>query len=421
VSHDVPTTPAPGPDPVGTGSSTGTGSTAQPAISALLDTVARLWPGAEVTQVRSRQPDHGATAELVVLGGLERPRLLLPVGGAAASRSVLRFSSAARPTEVLARTAAAGALRAGGVRLLPDRIRVHDERPVPTPPLAEHLAEALGYSELSFSLGIGPARVNRKPVLQLFGPQGRPVGFAKLGDSPTSRADVSAEAAALETLGSRSFRSLRVPRLLHLSEWEGMVVLVQEHLAVGPGAALRGGVPPVEAMGELADAFEEPATEMPQLRWWDTCRVRAGRARDARAVRRFESALDALADGFGAPVRVGAWHGDWTPWNMAPGPTGISLVWDWERFETGVPRGLDHLHHAVNSATLARGGTPEVMREALVAVCGDPSGRSERYAVAAAYLVAITARYLQMSAAPGGELIGERAEASLSALERWVA
>ncbi|WP_101523798.1 hypothetical protein [Nocardioides houyundeii] len=390
-------------------------------MTALLRTVELLWPGAEVSRVRARQPDPRAVAELAVLGGAHGPRLLLPVAAAPASRSVLRFSSAARSTEIAARISGATALRLGGAGLLMDRIRVHPTASAATPSLADHLGEVLGVGRVSFSLGIGPARVNRKPVLQLFGPDGRSVGFAKLGVSPTSRSDVCAEAAALATLGGKGFRSLRVPALLHVGEWRDLVVLVQEHLAVGPAAALRArGGAPVEAMAELADAFEEPATEMPQLPWWDTCRRRAARSSDARAVQRFESALDSLADGFGAPVPVGAWHGDWTPWNMAPGPRGTSLVWDWERFETGVPRGMDRLHHAVNAATLARGGTPEVMRAALVGAGGEPAPRTPQYAVAAAYLVGVTARYLEMSGAAGGELILERTEASLTTLERWV-
>ena len=43
-------------------------------------------------------------------------------------------------------------------------------------------------------------------------------------------------------------------------------------------------------------------------------------------------------------LAFGAWHGDWTPWNMASTAGGL-LVWDWERFATGVPVGFDALHY----------------------------------------------------------------------------
>ena len=40
-----------------------------------------------------------------------------------------------------------------------------------------------------------------------------------------------------------------------------------------------------------------------------------------------------------------AWHGDLSPWNLAPTSDGRLFVWDWERYETGVPLGFDALHH----------------------------------------------------------------------------
>src|SRR5690606_5290946 len=45
-------------------------------------------------------------------------------------------------------------------------------------------------------------------------------------------------------------------------------------------------------------------------------------------------------------LRYGAWHGDWSPWNMAVLPETV-LLWDFERFATGVPLGFDALHHAL--------------------------------------------------------------------------
>ncbi len=43
---------------------------------------------------------------------------------------------------------------------------------------------------------------------------------------------------------------------------------------------------------------------------------------------------------------LGAWHGDWTAWNCAAAAQADQvLVWDWERYTEGVPRGFDALHH----------------------------------------------------------------------------
>ena len=47
-------------------------------------------------------------------------------------------------------------------------------------------------------------------------------------------------------------------------------------------------------------------------------------------------------------LTFGAWHGDWAPWNMASTERGL-LVWDWERFTSGVPLGFDALHYRLQS------------------------------------------------------------------------
>src|SRR5205814_1599818 len=56
-----------------------------------------------------------------------------------------------------------------------------------------------------------------------------------------------------------------------------------------------------------------------------------------------------------AAVRLdyGAWHGDWSPWNMASLDDTL-LVWDWERFTPGVPIGLDALHHDLQRRLMAQ-------------------------------------------------------------------
>ena len=51
------------------------------------------------------------------------------------------------------------------------------------------------------SLHLGPARANRKPVLQLIAPDGETLGFAKLGIGPLTRRLVRAETTALSALG----------------------------------------------------------------------------------------------------------------------------------------------------------------------------------------------------------------------------
>jgi hypothetical protein len=62
----------------------------------------------------------------------------------------------------------------------------------------------------------------------------------------------------------------------------------------------------------------------------------------ARTVAR---ALDLLEQFYGdVKLCTGAWHGDWAPWNIRRMGADVQ-AWDWERFATGVPFGLDAVHH----------------------------------------------------------------------------
>jgi hypothetical protein len=63
-----------------------------------------------------------------------------------------------------------------------------------------------------------------------------------------------------------------------------------------------------------------------------------------------------------------AWHGDLSPWNIAAGGDGRLLVWDWERFGTGVPLGFDALHHFFQSAL--RRMPPQLAARACLARAG---------------------------------------------------
>lgn len=373
--------------------------------ASLAQTLHSLWPGLEWEVVRSSRRDPSAHTELVAFPGLARQRLLLPASPRAAGAALRRFSAAAGKAQVSARVAAGAALRYGGESLLRDRVRLHGSGET----ILEHLAEVLGRDRVQVSLSLGPPRVNRKPVLQVFDEHGRSLAFAKVGSSSASAAVVADEARALATLESRTFRTLRAPRVLGIHTWRGMPVLVQEDLAVSASSLLRGtGATPARAMNELTDAFPSAGLPLTESPWWHECRQRAGRARDHDHRDRLLAAMDTVAQRWPHPVALSAWHGDWTPWNCADS-SGRVLVWDWERFETGVPTGMDAVHYAVNAAT-GDGTSAAAVVAAVRASAPDP-------VTGALYLVAVSARYLAMTGEEHGALARPRAEHTLRALE----
>jgi hypothetical protein len=96
------------------------------------------------------------------------------------------------------------------------------------------------------------------------------------------------------------------------------------------------------------------------------------------------------------PLPVGAWHGDWGPWNMA-WQRGHPQVWDWERYGDGVPAGLDVVHYLASAAIVAddlpraRARLQGLVLPALAALGHD---RRQADGVVDAYLLEIASRYL---------------------------
>jgi hypothetical protein len=274
----------------------------------------------------------------------------------------------------------------------------------------EHLKAVLS-RDLAVSMYLGPARANRKPVLQLLAPTGEPAGFAKIGVNPLTRSLVRAEHDALVLLGQARLAEITVPRVLHYGTWRGLEVLVL--------SALPAWLPPhrlrsprlVAAMTELAGVAglrQEPLAA--------SCYLHRLRARLATADHTPEraaltQALGAITDRGGQePLTLGAWHGDWSPWNMASTGDGL-LVWDWERFATDVPLGFDGLHHQLQAEVVGTRSDPQ----AAALRCLEraprnlaPFGLSPARArlTAVLYLTELATRYLADRQAQAGAPLG---------------
>jgi hypothetical protein len=107
---------------------------------------------------------------------------------------------------------------------------------------------------------------------------------------------------------------------------------------------------------------------------------------------------------------MGAWHGDWTPWNMARQGDRV-VLWDWERFEAGVPVGFDALHYDLQSAVRRGRLKPPEAVAALTARAGSllgPFGVDRRAvrSVVSTYLLEIGARYLHDHQEEAGARLG---------------
>jgi hypothetical protein len=386
-------------------------------LDTLLTTVGNLWPDAEVMVGKGKA--HPDQHTFLVVPHAAHPRLLVPaLPRGAAAGALRRFSSALRPADAASRMAVSLLLQGGGSAVLRDRVTVsgHGDS------IETQLGRVLG-EPVVCSLGVGSDRGNRKPVLQVFDGRGRSIAFAKVAESAYVERLLEAEHEHLVQLaGHRLPPYLRVPEVIWFGRWRGLRVLVLTDLRPSAFATVRPhDVPaPRQLMREFATSFRlEPAPLTSTALWTDALGILRSLG-DPQAAAVFGAALEAVeryADTDEHPV--GVWHGDWTPWNM--GRRGRQLVlWDWERFRVGVPLGLDPVHYAVHAWCRKRGFRVESVLAGLDSA-GEPvsieaAGGSLE---AAAYLVAITGRYLEAAQHEGGVPAREAARVMLEVLRTW--
>ena len=95
------------------------------------------------------------------------------------------------------------------LRLVPAQVHVAEEEGGES--IATHLSALLG-QPVRLGIHLGPPRANQKPVLQVLTPEGRTLGFAKIGANVLTRQLVAAEAQALEAVAAAGVAGLGVPR-----------------------------------------------------------------------------------------------------------------------------------------------------------------------------------------------------------------
>jgi hypothetical protein len=370
--------------------------------------VERLWlpePESSGWPVRVTSGDvpagHRVVERYAVVPSPERPRFLVPLDGRAVAAGSLTHYNGLRWARLrVPRTVLGVGFRTGlGPLLLRHRLLVCVPEELPAAELGDyllsaHLQQVLGVPRLSLGVGVRPPDPNLKPTLQLFGADGAPVGYAKVGWNPATREMTRREAAAIAAVTEEAGPAaggVRVPRLLHHGPWRDYDLTVTAPLPLRirryraedrpPPLPYDGVLPDQPTPTDLPASPDQPTptglpgpfaartTKLADAGFWRALRaeaaVLAADAEEARLAALIGAHCDELErEHGGTPLLVGRWHGDWVPWNMGR-HAGDLYVFDWEHSAEEAPVGFDHLHWMFQDALVLRG---RPLSEAVAAV-----------------------------------------------------
>ena len=383
-----------------------------------LDEVAALLQPDNAAGADSAPDPAGHVRRLLVLPNGRSPRVLLPMSPRRVALGLLHAQAVTRSrTDRLMRLGAGGAMALGlGGLLSRTSVELTVENGI-----EQHLGALLG-QPVRIGVRLGPPRANRKPVLAICDLSGVVLAFAKLGIGDLTDRLALAEADALRAIGHLDLATIRAPRLLYAGRWKGRALVVQAALPVLPTATSDPDLR-LAAMAELAVSGGVVEESLRTSSFTSALRADLGKLDDP-----FADELRAVAEQVVASeltLRFGAWHGDWSPSNMQC-VDGHVLLWDWERYATGVPVGMDAVHFAFAENVSRRGLTHRDAADSCLlnaATILEPMGvpASKAGLVAALTLLSLGARYAGDRQLDAGATVGRLDEWLIPAIAARVA
>jgi hypothetical protein len=236
--------------------------------------------------------------------------------------------------------------------------------------LGDYLRKLFGTPRVVVAFG-GSTGPYRKPVLQVFGVDGLPLGYVKVGWNDWSRAAVRREAEALQAAsqlagGGREAGAgpvparLAVPALLDHRQIDGLEVVATAPMPRGVRRLSRA-VPDAQLIGDISRLSPPESAELAASSWWTSVQTRIAELTETGPVGSdpgsswLVEAADAIEARYGsAPLSFGRWHGDLVQWNLAALGDRI-YAFDWESSAAQAPVGLDAIHFCFQTAFVEDG------------------------------------------------------------------
>ncbi len=310
-----------------------------------------LWPDGSTTI----KPGGSASPQWWASPSADNPKILIPAQSIAAARTAVKRYHDGFSTKLRVRSLMAEAIM--GIeplaRLVLGRSMVGVEgglRQAPTvdSDVLEGIRQLLAIDRLHVAASLSTPKSNQKPVLQLLDSDGNCLGWAKVAWNDRTEALVETEA---DWLRRPAAAPLSKPELLHDVVIAGRRVVIATGVEPRRRARRSSDSPPAPALFEAVSALGTVETlDIGQSAWWASVEAVLDEATD-RERAAITAAVDSCA---GLEIRLGAWHGDLTPWNLMTTSNRVHLI-DWEFAADGVPFGFDLCHFHTQVASEMKG------------------------------------------------------------------
>jgi len=232
--------------------------------------------------------------------------------------------------------------------------------------LLEHIKDVLKIKDLTFAISLGTPGPHRKPVIQLVAPDGKTLGYAKVGWNEATNVLVKREAEILQQLSNVPFNSFLTPSVLYAGWWADRFICIQSC----PGGKTEFAPQRLTShylfiLKELAD-FHKCQILHKESSFWKNLLQRIESIQSAYYRYVLEQGICGVEKWLGnASLPFHMRHGDFAPWN-AYKMNGKLFLFDWEYADREALGGWDLFHFIVQTLWLLEKRTPPEIYNAVL-------------------------------------------------------
>ena len=232
--------------------------------------------------------------------------------------------------------------------------------------LLEHIKDVLKIKDLTFAISLGTPGPHRKPVIQLVAPDGKTLGYAKVGWNEATNVLVKREAEILQQLSNVPFNSFLTPSVLYAGWWADRFICIQSC----PGGKTEFAPQRLTShylfiLKELAD-FHKCQILHKESSFWKNLLQRIESIQSAYYRYVLEQGVCRVEKWLGnASLPFHMRHGDFAPWN-AYKMNGKLFLFDWEYADREALGGWDLFHFIVQTLWLLEKRTPPEIYNAVL-------------------------------------------------------